>query len=518
MHLIVSHFAVGASDWLVIRRRLLDHRFDSRLASSTICPRITIALLAIVAIPQFGCFHERSFTLDLNRIEYVSDARAIGPRNTREWVSLVHSRLEHLLPYEDRQTPALLTETLLDANGKPVDVLKYFKKNKAYLHTFIGNLSGISQTAQVTGNSHCMDEPAPPWDGFEDIWIPISESLQLSTRIGWARRDGRIIDSDCIILLPGLLGDNMRKRAKDIGQMLVEAGHHVVSLEFRGHGQTEAKYPDVAYNFGTIEAGDLVTVAEWLESQPHVTATGVVSFSWSANLSLLAAWENTRADDHPSVSPRLKPFLRPRSKKTYFESGIFAISPVLDLEHIVDSLDTTWSMSQNPVLNAVQGTINRRAERRCYASVNGSLRRLIQCEFARSPISYPEAMADGFDYLRFLPYKGRPSGHKMQDAKVPILILHSASDPLAYAQEIADFFGEISNPNVAGIVLKGGGHDGFAAHSKRYFYSLMLNFFHPEYGARQARSRTTIVDTNSRENDTQLISDAPASIGQAGRK
>lgn len=406
----------------------------------------------------------------------------------------------------------LTTEELTDANGKPVDVLAHFMKKKEYLHTLIGNAMGISHTAQVTGDTHCIDKPAPPWIGFDDIWVPINDRLSLSGRMGWAKRDGRIIPSDCIVILPGLLGDNMRVRARDIGLMLVEAGHHVLALEFRGHGRTEAKYGDMAYSFGVLETGDLLTVAEWLESQPFVTGTGIVSFSWSANISLLAAWENSRSEGHESVNPRLMPHLRKRDGKTHYQSGIFAISPVLDLETVTDELDKTWSMSTNPIFNALQGTVNRRAVRRGYEGVNGSLRKLIACEYARSELTYAEAMEDGFDYLRFLPYKGKPTGHKLQDARVPVLILHAASDPLAYAQEIADVFGETTNPRVAGIVLKGGGHDGFAAYCKDYFYSLILNFFDPQTGARRSIPTRMIADQKVKPDGSRLLTEHPPTL------
>lgn len=449
----------------------------------------------------------------MNDVVYVRDTHAIQPRTTREWTRLVHGELEYLLPYEDRRMGPLTTEELTDGQGRPVDVLAHFKKHKKYLHTLIGNAVGIAHTAQVTGDTSCIEEPAPPWEGFEDIWVPVGERLKLSARVGWARKNGRILKTDCIVLLPGLLGDNMRVRARDIGQLLTSAGHHVLSLEFRGHGQTEANDPSVAYNFGVLETGDLLEVAKWLEAKPHVTGTGMVGFSWSANIGLLAAWENGRSEGHPSVSARLQPHMRPRDGRIYYQSGIFAISPVFDLENIADALERPWSMSANPILNAIQGTINRRAERRGYSNVNGSLRRLIECEYARSELSYPEAMADGFDYLRFLPYKGRPTGAKLNDAKVPILMLHASSDPLAYAQEIADVIAETKNPRVSAIVLKGGGHDGFAAYCSDYFYSLLLNFFDPLTGASRATTAPVIAESElkrERENTTLLFDQPPS--------
>ena len=458
-------------------------------------PCLSTAFVSTLILLCAGCFSERSFTYDPQDVIPANHKKDQPPRSVREWTRHVHADLAYLLPSDERRLRPLVTEQLTDPAGRPVDVFAHFRKIKSMLHTLIGNLSGISHTAQVTGSTNATINPAPPWDGFDDIWVPINEKLSLSARVGWAREGDRILDADCIILLPGLLGDNMRKRARDIGTFFTDAGYHVLSLEFRGHGQTHARYPKIPYNYGVLEAGDLIAVARWVEAQPHVRETGIVAFSWNANVALLAAWENGRADDHPSVSHRLRPFLQPRGDDIHFKAGVFCISPVLDFEvNTVDALDRQWHILKNPVLNAVQNTVNWRAKLRGYNDVNGSLRRLIEHEFADAGINYEGFMDDGFDYLRFLPYKGRPSGRKLESARVPVLILHASDDPLAYAQEIADFFAETKNPNVAGIILKGGGHDGFAAYCKDYFYCLLLNFFDPATGVRHAHPRRTIVE------------------------
>jgi len=58
-----------------------------------------------------------------------------------------------------------------------------------------------------------------------------------------------------------------------------------------------------------------------------------------------------------------------------------------------------------------------------------------------------------------------------------VLIIHAANDPLAEAQTLADLFAKIHKPNVAGIVLSGGGHVGFAPFARDYYYSMIVNFF-----------------------------------------
>jgi len=64
-----------------------------------------------------------------------------------------------------------------------------------------------------------------------------------------------------------------------------------------------------------------------------------------------------------------------------------------------------------------------------------------------------------------MPYRGQPAGDKLESARVPVLIVHSVNDPLQTAQEVVDLLVDTENPQVAGIVLPGGGHIGFQAYA-----------------------------------------------------
>jgi predicted alpha/beta-fold hydrolase len=431
-----------------------------------------------------GCLNERSFPFNESTLmELPAPQTRPQPLSTREWLQSAHKQFRSLLPKCDYEP--LLTEDLTNADGRPVDVFAHFDKDPAYLHTAIGNLSGLVHTAQVTGSTEAIEIPAPEWPGFEDVWIDVEPGVALSARLGVAKRDGKPIDSDCIVLLPGLLGDNMRLRTRDICMGLRDAGFHTLALEFRGHGQAEAKHPEVFYNFGALETPDMMVVAEWLQDKPYIRRTGIVGFSWSANIALLSAWEDGRAVDDPMVSSRLaeRQSRFDRSRRHY-EAGIFAISPTVDFENLLDRLETPHTFSENPVLSAIQDTVARRVARKNHGPKTGSLRKLIEYEFARSTVDYPGGVTDGVNYLRLSPYKDEPYTAKLVSARVPVLIIHGANDPVAYAQEIANFISETPNPNVACVMLHGGGHDGFAAYCPDYLYSMMINFFSAERGPR----------------------------------
>ncbi len=77
---------------------------------------------------------------------------------------------------------------------------------------------------------------------------------------------------------------------------------------------------------------------------------------------------------------------------------------------------------------------------------------------------------------------------------MPVLIVQAANDPFISSQNIARLTAETQNPQVATIVLPGGGHVGFAPYAKDYFYSLLLNFFSPQRGpAASAVERASVV-------------------------
>ncbi|MBI5863845.1 MAG: hypothetical protein HZB38_04940 [Planctomycetes bacterium] len=222
---------------------------------------------------------------------------------TREWAVAAHHRLAPLYP--NLPAAPLLTSDLNDAEGRPVDVFKHFGVDAERLHSFWYNTTGILCSAQVTGQR--FGHEAAPWPGFEEVWIPINPDLQLSGRLGLAKRDGEPAYADCIVLLPGLFGDNSTIRSRDVALPLRDAGLHVLSVEQRGHGKTETRYPQTPYAFGTLEAGDLLAVSSWLAARAEVRDTGLIGFCWGANTALLTAWEDSRDEPRQYLHEGIPP-------------------------------------------------------------------------------------------------------------------------------------------------------------------------------------------------------------------
>jgi len=378
----------------------------------------------------------------------------------------------------------MVTEQMVDADGRPRDVFAYLHKPIEHLNKLNKNYWGILHTAQGASQALAIEEPAPAWPGFEQVWIPVADDVKLSGRLGLAEHDGVVQNADCIVLLPGLWGDNSIKRTYDMASGLRSAGFHVLALELRGHGQTERFYPNVYYNFGVIEAQDLIRVSEWLEDRhPHIRRTGLIGFCWGGNIGLLAAWLDGRESDDPGMTENVAAHLAPPSRRRHFEAGLLIFSAILDWENIVDQADIEHDMCVKPAMYFFQRVVEDRMRFKDHPERSGNLRHLIQYEFARSFFGPSFPIEDAYRFLRLLPYKGRPAGDKLERAQVPTLIVHTINDPFASAQALANLMSFTDNSNVAALIIRGGGHIGYFPYNRAYTYSLIVNFFDPKRGA-----------------------------------
>lgn len=433
-----------------------------------------------------GRFSEQSFPLDTSIIavgERQSPPK--GGESTREWLVATHQRIKHLLPDGDRA--ALLTRDLVRPDGGAADVFEHFGLEEERLASLRSNWNGLAHTAQASGSSDADVPPPPPWPGMRDVLIPVTGGVEIHGRLGYAEENGTIRKADCLVILPGLLGDNNVLRTRDLALGLRAKGFHVLALEFRGLGQNHTARPDIAYTFGTVETADLLAVGRWLESQPHVRQTGLIGYCWGANHALIAGFQDNAPASHPSVTKSMARFIPRSPEHRHFTAGLIAFSPVLRFEVLMERLVRPWSRFKHPAYAGLQNSIKERMKRVGYPNPDGSLSRVIDEEFARSEVNYPGSVADAVQYLRLLPHKGKPDGDKLERIRVPALIVHAANDPLAPAQDVADLIARVKNPELAAIVLPGGGHIGFAPYASRYYFSLILNFFDPQVGAAAGR-------------------------------
>ncbi len=404
------------------------------------------------------------------------------PTSTREWLTLAHGQLSSRLTLRGRRV--MLTQDMTDSEGQARDVFAWFDRPPPSLNSLFFNWNGMVHTGQGVSRAEAIDKPAPPWPSFETVWIPVDDGIELHGRIALARgADGQVKAADCIVLIPGFLGDNAVLRTRDLAVGLHKHGFHVLALELRGHGQVEHRYPDEYYTFGVLETQDLLRVSEWLQDNHScIRDTGLVGFCWGGNHAMLAAWFDGRRPDDPNISAAIARHLDPPSPRRHYAAGVMAFSPVLTWEMLMDRTDVPHTMSQEPSMYFFQEVVKGRMIRKEYPEVSGSLRHLINYEFARSRLGPTLPITDGYQFLRFLPYRGRPDGDKLEYARVPVLMVTSVNDPFLSAQDMADLTARVRNPLVASLILRGGGHIGFAPYNPSYFYSLILNFYDPKTG------------------------------------
>ena len=169
---------------------------------------------------------------------------------------------------------------------------------------------------------------------------------------------------------------------------------------------------------------------------------------------------------------------------------MLTFSAILDWKDIRDQADTEHSMWVEPVMYFFQRGVEGRMRYKCHPVRSGILRHLIQYEFARSFFGPSFPIEEAYRFLRVLPYKGRPHGDKLERVRVPTLIVHTINDPFASAQALANLMSFTQNPNVATLILRGGGHVGYFPYNRAYTYSLIVNFFDPERGAAVCQTGT----------------------------
>jgi len=413
-----------------------------------------------------------------------ADPAAPPDFSLRQWLISAHRQLEHLLPERGRRV--LLTDQMADPNGQPTDVYEYFGRPPWTLNKLTKNWHGMVHTAQAVSRAEAVDQPAPPWPGFRTVWIPVAPGVRLHGRLALADGpDSNPVPADCIVLIPGFLGDNAVKRTRDLALALHGRGFHVLAVELRGHGRVEHYFPRIYYNFGVIGTQDLLRVSEWLQDTYQVIQkTGLIGFCWGANHAMVAAWYDGCPPNHPSITHAVAEHLDPPSARSHYTAGVMAFSPVLRWEELMDRADVPQeSMWQDPSMYFFQQVIKSRMRRKGHPEVSGSLRHLIDYEFARSEFGPSFPILDAYRFLRFLPYCDRPDGDKLECSRVPVLMISAVNDPFLSAQDLADLTARTENPLVASIILRGGGHIGFAPYNPAYFYSLILNFFDPRNGA-----------------------------------
>ena len=467
------------------------------------------------ALALGGCFGEHSFPMNPARAlffkqsQLATDSTALS---TRHWAARAATLAAPLLPGD---ADAVLTTDDLSKNGQIIDVYRHFDVNPANLDDIFTNLDGLEQTAQVVSPDRELDARGhlvrPAWRNFTDVDVPGSDGTPLYGRLSDPLPPARMatlshaptashgspgalanlisppVDTGTYIIVShGLFGSIDGMDMENQVTALRSAGFHVLAIEMRGHGETQCRHPEATLSFGIHESADLLSAARWLKSKYHARRVGLICFSLGGYEGLLTAWLDgarpvTRFGDLPFLADLPRPAAEPA-----FNAGMVIVSSPIDIISTADEFDTHHTLLEAPMKATFQEHIARRVtlynEPATY-----SMWGLAESEFYRSGwgTKYGSFEALKPELLRFMDLKGddwNEGVRRMENVRVPVLMINSANDPLGTAQGVADLFGRVKNPNIGVVMTSEGGHMAFTAYAPDYYYTLLLNFFNPATG------------------------------------
>ena len=441
-----------------------------------------IVLIAATVLP--GCFSERSFPAVEARLARLApaDVQAGGQRlGVRAWAPLAHARMEKLLPANSR--PAV---TSADLAGAPVDVYGRMKINRATVDNLLCNLDGMQQTAQISSPPTDKAHPALPWDGWQSVEIPMADGAKLCGR--FAPPTGTDLGGSFVVMTHGLFGTMEGHDVHNQVAALRHAGHHVLVVEMRGHGETLAKYPDEGITFGVCESTDLLTIARWLKAEHAATRVGLLSFSLTGCESLLAAWLDAggREECNAAGSQLFVKLPTAREAAPAYNGGIFIVSPPVNMAETTTAFDQPYNLLSGTVKSVFQQKCSERMAARGEAPSH-HMSDFIASEYRHAQLDrrFPDIKLYERDLRMLTDLDGEQwavGRRRMEELRTPVLILAAGNDPLGTAQSVADLATGVKNENFGVIILPQGGHMGFPVVSADYYYSLVLSFFDPAAG------------------------------------
>lgn len=428
---------------------------------------------------RWADFREHSYPADFARIPHILNSDGLP---SREWVKSIDQATHHLLPPDRNE---VLTTDQLNVGGLPIDVWTRFNLHPGQLDDLFLNTRAIEEIKQTVSPSATIDNghiQRPAWNGFAEIEVPVPGNVVLYARLGVPEKQYEIPGS-FVIITHGLFGSLDGLDVINHVQALRRAGHHVLAIEMRGHGQTFYSHDQYAMTFGVAESGDFLAAARWLKQTQGATRVGLVSFSLTGFEAILTAWLDGKTPVTELQNLPLNALLPPHQAEPAFNGGMFIVSAPVDIVAIASHFDQKYNLLQAPVKATFQELVRQRIEH--YKLGTGyTMWDLVRCEYPRSDYHtlYPSFEAAQKDLTTFLDLSRDDwmvGASRMDNVRIPVLILNSGNDPLESAQGVASLFARQHNPNIGVLLPKEGGHIGFTAYSADYYYALMINFFDP---------------------------------------
>lgn len=294
---------------------------------------------------------------------------------------------------------------------------------------------------------------------FENVVIESFDGTPIQVVVG-IHPDGK--PRPAIVISHGFMGSKNDHYIIDTALTAYsEWGFNVLGIDLRNFGKSQCitHAPTTA---GWKEGEDLLAAAKYLSEKPEVTTVGVTGFSMGAGSTMRAAY---MAGEYP-----------------YLTGGAIAWNGYSDARRMVDYISTRPPFN-DPFLPVYGGFRLmhrlRRGDMLSYVEdpeilghLGGSFR---EADFKKY-IDKVAAPLYGVSADEL--YRNASPREFLADVQVPLLIVHSADDPICPPSEMDELFQVADgNPNVQVWMLPAGNHCMFQYMDRDWYTTVMRGFF-----------------------------------------
>lgn len=268
----------------------------------------------------------------------------------------------------------------------------------------------------------------------EDLIVPSAPGVQLLCRATW--QPGVRLERPALVIVHGLGGSSEASYQVSLGRAAHAAGWHVVRMNLRGAGPSEAVCAQL-YNAGLAE--DVLAVAQAVARQ--TTRVVLAGYSLGGNLVLLAA-----SRDSAGLPDEV--------------TGVAAVCAPVDLAACADRFDAPANLGYRAHFLAALRRQYRRRQRRLPQLYAPGLERGLRSiwEYDQVVTARYGGFADARDY-----YARSSSGPWLVRLARPALLLWAADDPLVPIEAVTHW---PLGPAAQREVESTGGHVGFLGRSR----------------------------------------------------
>jgi predicted alpha/beta-fold hydrolase len=288
----------------------------------------------------------------------------------------------------------------------------------------------VVYVSELEGDPRVRYEYPPP---FEDVIVPVGDGMRLAGKLGlWRDRQGRIDPGrPLLILVPGLFNTrHQRVVVRQAWRAFFRWGYHVLAADMRDFGET-ARLCAAPASVTLYEGHDVCAMARWARTRLGVRSVFASGFSYGGAVALAASSSSREGELDACVS----------------------FCPFADLGEMIRRLSIPPRMGEPsaPFLLFYRYLLRRQAR----------VRGLGRVESFEDYIERVVAPYYGLDPAEL--YRQASPVSRVQDVRVPTLVLHSRDDPIVpveHSLQLQRRARQAGNDRLRFITPARGGHYG----------------------------------------------------------